>query len=533
MTTTSRAIAVMALCLVPCYQAGSAPPEAEKSALRLEMMDGSIVTATEFGDVPVSTEYGDLVIPEREVVGLAIGLNAHPELAKRVKTLIARLGSPDGERSKAAEKELCELGPIARARVEAAAESPNDERKAAAARILKAYAKVKGAAAMGDLDCIETGDAELTGRIRRKRFTVTTMYGKLAVRLDQLRTARRTRAPKPLPAAEGEVKLVAKLADGSKLTGVSDWSGLRLKTEYGSVVLRPKVLRRVTVAEDGKLTCELIRGDILRAEIPLRAKISIRTEFGDLSCTFANLRSLDVLPKGMERLTEGLVLHFAFEGRARKIEDLSGKGNHGKGFGDVRTDDGRFDAGCRLDGTGDHVTVPNSESIELRQAVTVAAWMKLDTLKLPGGGGNEHGYIVNKGKDLWWNPTFCLGYVKTRPAWAKHARRLHFNVCREGAPQKGGGCRVIGESILETGRWYHVVGTYDGSEAAVYLDGRLEATKEYEGLLRADEAPIHLGGGSLGDTGFSRNFMPFGTIDEVMIWNRALSAEEVELLHSR
>ena len=217
---------------------------------------------------------------------------------------------------------------------------------------------------------------------------------------------------------------------------------------------------------------------------------------------------------------EGPVLHYAFDkDEGEKVTDLSGKGNHGTVVGARYTPQGKKGGAYCLSGTNEHITIPNSDSLEIRDKLTLAVWVNLATLG-PGGYGNEHGYIINKGDDLWWNPAFCLGYNK--------GGEPLFHVGNATDPQRGGGKSAFGTTKLEPGKWYHLAGVYDGATVKLYVNGNLEKTEEYSGRLRSDRAPVHLGGGKLFGVDWGNHFTVHGVVDEVIIYNRALSAEEIE-----
>ncbi|MEI7837280.1 MAG: LamG domain-containing protein [Planctomycetota bacterium] len=222
---------------------------------------------------------------------------------------------------------------------------------------------------------------------------------------------------------------------------------------------------------------------------------------------------------------QGPVLHLAFDtDEGGKVSDLSGKGNHGTVVGARYTAQGKKGGAYCLSGTNEHITIPNSDSMEIRDQVTLAVWVNLASLG-PGGYGNEHGYIINKGDDLWWNPAFCLGYAKSGGPL--------FHVGNATDPQRGGGKSAVGETKLVPGQWVHLTGTYDGATVKLYVNGHLEREEKYCGQIRSDRAPVHLGGGKLFGVDWGNHFTVHGTIDEVMIFNRALSAEEIRQIHQQ
>ncbi len=220
---------------------------------------------------------------------------------------------------------------------------------------------------------------------------------------------------------------------------------------------------------------------------------------------------------------KGLVLYFSFDrDEGGKVTDKSGKGNHGTVLGARYTPGGKNGGAYSLSGSNDHITVPNSGSLEIRDKLTLAVWVNLASLG-PGGYANEHGYIINKGDDAWWNPTFCLGYSK--------GGEPLFHVGNATDPQRGGGKSAVGATKLKPGTWYHLVGVYDGATVKLYVNGHLEQMEKYSGRLRADRAPVHLGGGKLFGVDWGNHFTVHGVVDEVMIFDRALTEREVKQLY--
>ena len=217
-------------------------------------------------------------------------------------------------------------------------------------------------------------------------------------------------------------------------------------------------------------------------------------------------------------VNKGLVLHLTFDQAGKRILDKSPKKNHAAVHNAKFIEKGRFGGAFSLDGKGDYLRIPNSSSIEIRDAVTVAVWVNLHSFN-PRGYANENGYIINKGDDYWWNPAIGLGY-------SKGSQKPIFHVGSPTARQTGIKSN-IGVTKLQPGKWYHLVGTYDGAVSKLYVNGKLENSLAFKRRLRADKAPVLLGGGHLGSGEFHNQFTVDATIDNVMIWNRALTADEV------
>jgi hypothetical protein len=74
------------------------------------------------------------------------------------------------------------------------------------------------------------------------------------------------------------------------------------------------------------------------------------------------------------------------------------------------------------------------------------------------------------------------------------------------------------------GSWYSLVGTYDGAFAKIYVNGVLGDTHGLIGTIPSANVILYCG------TGGSNSIE--GLISDVMIWNRALSAQEVADLYA-
>ena len=189
----------------------------------------------------------------------------------------------------------------------------------------------------------------------------------------------------------------------------------------------------------------------------------------------------------------GLVGHWNFnEIVDDNIPDLSGNGNLGRNRGakQVKRGDGYA---LRFDGVNDYVDCGNGASLRLKKAVTVSAWVFADARP-----GNEPAIVMKEDPEVYGLTTYkdgrCYWYVS------------------------GGGNNL--KSRIGTGVWHHIVGTYDGKEIKLYLDGKLRGSRKLS-------VPIKQGGNLLiGKRGKAPYFFK-GMIDEVKVYNLALSVKEV------
>jgi len=149
----------------------------------------------------------------------------------------------------------------------------------------------------------------------------------------------------------------------------------------------------------------------------------------------------------------------------------------------------------------DYVDCGNDASLNITNVVTVEAWIKANSWTTTGG--------VSMGVFVW--KPGCYGLMFSTSG------SVGGIFYREG----GNPLYMFPESnVLNTGQWYHVVGVYDGQKAYTYVDGSLVNSKDYPGILVTNSNPVYIGGLTT-----SRHFN--GTIDEVHIYNRALTPEEI------
>jgi len=82
---------------------------------------------------------------------------------------------------------------------------------------------------------------------------------------------------------------------------------------------------------------------------------------------------------------------------------------------------------------------------------------------------------------------------------------------------------VIPVKTIVLNTWTHIAGVYDGTKIMIYVNGVLKATKTGVGAIKASDSPLRLGASPAFG---SREFK--GSIDEVRIWNRALTAGQIK-----
>lgn len=86
----------------------------------------------------------------------------------------------------------------------------------------------------------------------------------------------------------------------------------------------------------------------------------------------------------------------------------------------------------------------------------------------------------------------------------------------------GGERNAVGSASLPLNVWSHLATTFDGSFVRLYVNGTQVGSLPFSGSMAASTGPLRLGGNSVWGEWFA------GLIDEVRVYNRALSASEIQ-----
>jgi len=198
--------------------------------------------------------------------------------------------------------------------------------------------------------------------------------------------------------------------------------------------------------------------------------------------------------------TSGMVARYPADGNA---DDAAGGNDgtleHGATFGE-----GRIGQAFRLDGADDRVSAPPTAAIDPTSAGSMAAWVKPNQLPSVAAHVME---IIGKGSagadfDLQVDGDDTVGFYIAA------------------------GTRVATTTKLTTGRWYHIAATWDSTSGLdIYVDGVHENTNPGLVARSASGQPL-----LIGDQPYFGPRYFNGSIDEVQIFDRALSADEVARL---
>jgi hypothetical protein len=219
-------------------------------------------------------------------------------------------------------------------------------------------------------------------------------------------------------------------------------------------------------------------------------------------------------------VTRGLVLYYNFDAKpaAGKIPDLSGHGNDGEAMNVHWVADGHRGGAIVFSATDSFIRVSNNESLNPPH-FTLYAWIKTSR------SGHYWRRIFDKGL---FHDNFCLSIAGDWTRWkppTKYRGFLEFEMPK--TPE------TTSRYPLADGQWHQIAATYDGQDKRLFVDGLLQDEAHRPGVSLGNDLDLVIGGFTDPDPKNDDPHASFeGSLDDVMIFDRALSPEEVADLYN-
>jgi hypothetical protein len=209
--------------------------------------------------------------------------------------------------------------------------------------------------------------------------------------------------------------------------------------------------------------------------------------------------TLTVSPPG----SPGLVGAWGFdEASGPSVIDASGRSNTGTILGATRSTAGKFGGALSFNGVSDWVTIPDANSLDLSTGMTMEAWVR------PTAVGA-----------LW--RTVMLKEQPTDLDYALYAANGNGRAASHVFTNRDTG--LNGTAATPLNAWTHLAATYDGATLRLFVNGVQVSTKALTGSIRATTGPLRIGGNGIWDDEWFA-----GLIDEARVYNRALTAAEIQ-----
>ena len=250
------------------------------------------------------------------------------------------------------------------------------------------------------------------------------------------------------------------------------------------------------------------------------------------------------------------------------VYDNSTYNNFGTFNGGLGTDNittGKFGSALEFDGDNDYVNVTHSDSLNITQEITLESWVYLSELKginpiLRKGSTfihdlNEDGVVDGldltivgfhygslEGEPKYWrradingNGVVDMGDMNIVSVNLGDSTELWSLIQAENVTESqnrnykflfslGESRRIVSSRSLtsdDVGKWFYIAATYNGSSLSLYINGQLDSSVSATGNINSTSENLHIGNATYLDT-FN------GTIDEIRIWNRSLTQEQIK-----
>lgn len=217
----------------------------------------------------------------------------------------------------------------------------------------------------------------------------------------------------------------------------------------------------------------------------------------------------------IETAEPGLVAHYPFEGNAN---DATPYNNHGAiggnpTFQPVTNRPNAAGMSVVFDGEGDSIVAPNAVHL-ISDYTTVGFWIRVDGQNL----NDAEAYVLDFGH---WSERWKISLPQhLRIVWTTNGNNLQFDEFISDMDAKDGNELVIGF-------WWYVTMVHDGTDDIIYIDGVEVNRKPVATELNSTALPLGMGNNPIEGGQFFE-----GSLDEVKIYNKALTGDEILQLYS-
>ena len=230
--------------------------------------------------------------------------------------------------------------------------------------------------------------------------------------------------------------------------------------------------------------------------------------------------STDNTAKRKHDFTDGLIAYYPFNGNAK---DESGNGNDGEVKGATLTTDrnGDADKAYSFNGASHGISVSDSSSKLAPASLTASCWVSWG-----GKFRKHHGAALYKGN---YNPFPNMAYsIEVDPEGSSGRLFGRSDSAKFGPAVSEGKNHLQSKSPMPVNEWVHCVLTINDSTktAKLYINGVLNDFEVFPGTINQNAEVL-----SIGKYNFNNDFNLIGGVDDIRIYNRALSDDEVKALY--
>ena len=230
----------------------------------------------------------------------------------------------------------------------------------------------------------------------------------------------------------------------------------------------------------------------------------------ELSCEVTNadgLKSSSRVNVLVKKTGAGITEAFAYYPLDGNVLDHSGNGHHATLNGPQLTADSRDEPNkaYKFSSGSDIIFVPNETALNFQDQITVSFWIKLDAI-------TQESFILSHGS---WEERWKISVTPDK--------KLRWTV------KTSLGTKDLDTSIpLALNQYYHFALVYSGYSSELYRDGLLDSFLPHTGPIAITSKALTFGRKDVSTTNYSLH----GSLDEVRIYDEALTPDEIETLRS-
>ena len=217
--------------------------------------------------------------------------------------------------------------------------------------------------------------------------------------------------------------------------------------------------------------------------------------------------------------SSGLVAYYPFNGNAN---DVSGNGNNGNVSGTTQLTTDRYsnaNTSYIWDGSNSPITVINNATQNFQVGVTFSVWLYQTGMYC--NTCTQTNYLT-KGRDV------DMGGISL--GLDHNTQKFSFKVTGSPLSTTPPDSYFLSESLISYNTWTNLVGTYDGSTIKIYINGILDKSYNYSSSVSLNTDNMLIGK-QKGTSVFADNYNMLGKLDDIGVWNRALTQDEITNLY--
>jgi hypothetical protein len=339
---------------------------------------------------------------------------------------------------------------------------------------------------------------------------VETSFGQAEMPVKLIRSVKVAPSAGTATAGPGTVRLAIELRDGSRVVGKGLDDSLNLHSPaMGDLKLAWPDIRSIefTGASTNMVRLTATNGDVYEVQIEALV-LRVETSFGKTELPVKLIRSIQVSTAASPgQFPPGLVALWSGEGNGN-----DSVGGNTATLTDITFAEGKVGRAFSFNGLSSSIKIPASKTVDLGayEGFTIMAWIK------PLDVDGEHPlfeWTDNNGLNLT---------INARPSdsgglWAAITDQLGNRFCNTHT------------GLLATGVFQHIACTYDkaGRMATWYVNGVIVAQRQLSGNVNGTKGDLIISRRNTRQGDWSSNRSFSGLMDEIAIFNRALSASEV------